>query len=235
MVIEVPSRGLTSVEQALVEHVGRGERLDLAAEDEAVDEAAMRSWSDPRTCRATVIREILRGRLAADPDPHGLRLRGARIAGRLDLENLTTDVNLELKDCYLEEGVLARNAHLTSVLLGGCQIEHPAEPPLDATRLNCSVLVLDGARVIGHAEDGAVLLSGAHIGGSLECDGAKLRNDSGPALYADRLQVDQSMFIRYGFTATGSSSYGVIYLVGAHISGHLDCTGPTCATTPAPP
>ena len=227
MVIEVPSKGLTSVEQALVDHVGRGERLDLAPEDEAVDEAAMRSWSDSRTCRATVIREILRGRLAADPDPHGLRLRGARIAGRLDLEGLTTDVNLDLKDCYLEEGVLARNAHLTSVLLGGCQIEHPAEPPLDATRLNCSVLVLDGARVVGHAEDGAVsvLLSGAHIGGSLECDGAKLRNDSGPALYADRLQVDQSMFISYGFTATGSSSYGVVYLVGAHISGHLDCTG----------
>jgi hypothetical protein len=170
-----------------------------------------------------VIRDILRGRLAADPDPHGLRLRGARIAGRLDLENLTTDVNLELKDCYLEEGVLARNAHLTSVLLPGCQIEHPAEPPLDATRLNCSVLVLDGARVIGHAKGGAVLLSGAHIGGSLECDGAELRNDSGPALYADRLQVDQSMFIRYRFTASGSSRYGAVYLVGAHISGHLDC------------
>jgi hypothetical protein len=69
-----------------------------------------------------------------------------------------------------------------------------------------------------------VLLSGAHIGGSLECDGAELRNDSGPALYADRLQVDQSMFIRYGFTATGSSGYGAVYLVGAHIGGHPDCT-----------
>jgi hypothetical protein len=31
------------------------------------------------------------------------------------------------------------------------------------------------------------------------------------------------MFIRYGFTATGSSGYGAVYLVGAHISGHLDC------------
>jgi hypothetical protein len=29
-----------------------------------------------------VIRDILRGRLAADPDPHGLRLRGVRITGR---------------------------------------------------------------------------------------------------------------------------------------------------------
>jgi hypothetical protein len=119
---------LTSVEQSLVEHVGRGEWLDLAVGDEAVDEAAMRSWGDSRTCSAAVIRDILLGRLAADPDPHGLRLRAARIVGQLDLEHLTTDVNLELNDCYLEEGVLARDAHLASVLLAGCQIEHSAEP-----------------------------------------------------------------------------------------------------------
>src|SRR6266480_28032 len=102
--------GLTSVERSLVEHVGRGIWLDLAAKDKAVDEAAMRSWGKSRTCRATVIRDILRGRLVADPDPHGLRLRGARITGRLDLENLVTDVWLELEDCLLEEGVAASDA-----------------------------------------------------------------------------------------------------------------------------
>ena len=116
------------MEQSLVVQVGRGEWLDLAADGEAVDEAAMRSWGDSRTCSAAVIRDILLGRLAADPDPHGLRLRAARIVGQLDLEHLTTDVNLELNDCYLEEGVLARDAHLASVLLAGCQIEHSAEP-----------------------------------------------------------------------------------------------------------
>jgi len=99
VVVQVPYGGLTSVEQSLVEHVARGEWLDLAADDEAVDGAAMRAWGEVRTCRATVIRDILRGRLAADPDPHGLRLRGARITGRLDLANLTTEINLELKDC----------------------------------------------------------------------------------------------------------------------------------------
>ena len=142
----------------------------------------MRSWGDSRTCRATVIRDILRGRLAADPDPHGLRLRGARISGRLDLENLTTDVNFELTDCFLEEGILARDARLASVGLAGCRLEHPAEPPMDAARLTCSVLDLSGATIIGHAEPGAVSLSGAHIGGQLSCSGATLRNDSGPAL-----------------------------------------------------
>jgi hypothetical protein len=69
------------VEELLVEHVGCGEWLDLAADDEAVDEAAMLSWGESRACRASVIRDILRGRLAADIDPHGVRLRGARIVG----------------------------------------------------------------------------------------------------------------------------------------------------------
>ena len=86
MVTQVPDGELTLVEQSLVECVGRGEWLDLAAGDEAVDEAAMRSWGDSRTCRASVIRDILRGRLAAHPDPHGLRLRGAKITGLLDLK-----------------------------------------------------------------------------------------------------------------------------------------------------
>ena len=93
------------MEQSLVDHVRRGELLDLAADDEEVDEAAMRSWGDSRTVGASVIRDILRGRLAADPDPRGLRLRGARISGPLDLENLTTEVDFELKDCLLEEGL----------------------------------------------------------------------------------------------------------------------------------
>jgi hypothetical protein len=213
---------LTSVEQSLVEHVSRGERLDLAADDEAVDEAAMRSWGDTRTIRASVIRDILRGRLAPDPDPHGLLLRGARITGRLDLENLSTDVNFELRDCLLEEGIVARDARLAAIELGGCQIEHPAEPPLDAERLTCSLLALNGARIIGHADLGAVNLNGARIGGLLDCRGAELRNDSGPALQAYTLQVDQTMYLTGGFTAIGSGSgYAAVDLRGVRVGGTL--------------
>jgi hypothetical protein len=215
---------LTSVEQLLVEHVGRGEWLDLAAADEAVDEAAMRLWGESRTCRAVVIRDILRARLAPDPDPHGLRLRGARITGRLDLEDLITDVSLDLKDCLLEEGVLARDARLAGVALIGCRLGHPAEPPLDAARLTCSMLMLGGARIIGHAGAGAVNLNGADIGGSLNCDGAELRNDTGPALFASSVQVGQGMFLR-GFTATGAGDLGTVRVNGARIGANFECDG----------
>ena len=122
---------LTDVEQALVDHVTRGELLDLAAA-EPVNQAAMRSWDSSRTVGAAVLRDILRGRLAPDPDPHGLRLRGARIAGQLDLENLTTGVGVELSDCLLGEGLVARDATLPALVLSGCRLEHPAESPLVA-------------------------------------------------------------------------------------------------------
>jgi hypothetical protein len=44
-------------------------------------------------------------------------------------------------------------------------------------------------------DDGAVTLSGARIAGYLDCTGAKIRNMSGPALDADRLQVNQSVLL----------------------------------------
>jgi len=222
---QVPGGGLSPVEQSLVEHVGRGERLDLVPKGEAVDEAAMRSWGESRTVSAAVIRDILRGRLAPDPDPHGLRLRGAKIAGRLDLENLTTDVNLQLLDCLLEEGALAQDARLAAVSLAGCQLGHPAEPPLEADRLLCRALSLSGARIIGHAYFGAIRLTDARIGSSFFCGRTAVSNDSGPALTADGLYVGGSMFLRGGFTATGAGENGTVRLVGAHIDGQLDCTG----------
>ena len=87
------------------------------------------------------------------------------------------------------------------------------------------MLALNGARIISHAERGAVRLIGAHIGGQLACAGAELRNDSGPALAADGLQVGQDMYLSGGFTATGSGGDGAVRLLGAHIGGQLDCDG----------
>ena len=55
-----------------------------------------------------------------------------------------------------------------------------------------------GFTATGSGGDGAVRLIGAHIGGQLDCTGADLRNDSGPALVADGLQVGQDMYLAAG-------------------------------------
>ena len=121
--------------------------------------------------------------------------------------------------------MLARDARLASVSLAGCQLEHPEEPPLYAEGLTCRMLDLSRARVIGHADAGAVRLLGANIGGRVYCTGASLRNDSGPALSGDALQVGGSMFLNDGFSATGVGEDGAVRLPGAHIGINLHCTG----------
>ena len=226
MATQVTRWRLTSVEKSLVRCVSSGEWLDLTAKG-----------GKSRTCRAAVIRDILRGRHAADPDPRGLRLRGARITGRLDLANLTTEVHLELTDCLLEEGVLAREARMASIGLRGCRLEHAAQPPLDADGLACSALYLSGATIIGHApgreHGGAVRLRGARIEGHLDCTRASLHNDSGPALVAEGLRVGLGMFLRRGFIAIGADEDGAVFL-RARIGRHLVCSGATLINRSGP-
>ena len=82
-----------------------------------------------------------------------------------------------------------------------------------------------GFTATGSGERGAVEPVAARIGGQLDCSGAELRNDSGPALSADGLQVDQALFLRGGFTATGSGERGAVEPVAARIGGQLDCSG----------
>jgi hypothetical protein len=213
---------LRPVEQALVEHVERGELLDLAG-DSPVDEEAMRGWDESRSIRAWVIRDILRGRLAPDPDPLGLRLRGACISGRLDVENVHSLTWLELYDCFLGEGLVARDAHLPGLVLTGSLLEHSSDVVLDATRLTCEVLGLAEATVRTDG-DCAVDVSGARLG-ELNCTGAHLHAGDGPALIAWTLQCTGDVLLCQDFEATGAGGAGAVHLVGATIGGNLDCGG----------
>ncbi|WP_326471737.1 hypothetical protein [Actinophytocola sp.] len=208
---------LEPVERDLVDHVEHGELLDLAR-GLPVDEAAMRSWDASQTVHAWVIRDIARGRLATDPDPHGLRLRGARVSGRLDLENITSGVALKFDHCLFEHGLIACDATLACLELAGCVIEHPSEPALNAARLTAPTLNLEHATIRG-----TVRLVGAHLG-ELRCRGAHLHNDTGSALDAENLRVDQSVFLSDGFRAVGRGEMGAVRLHGAHV-GWLICAG----------
>ena len=207
------------MEQALVDAVAGGRLLDLTANGEMIDEAAMRGWSEARSVRAAVLRDIVRGRLAGDPDPRGLRLCGARIIGRPDLANVTSRVSLELVDCLLEEGIAARCANLTALTLTRCRLEHPTLPPLDGERLTNTVgMSLAGTVISGHGERGAVRLVEAQLG-HLDCSAATLRNCSGPALHAEGANVEQQVLLADGFHATGASASGAVRFAVARVVG----------------
>ncbi|WP_406069426.1 hypothetical protein [Micromonospora sp. NBC_01638] len=223
------------VEQRLIESVARGEVLDLAG-DGPVDEEAMRSWGDDHAISASVIRELVRGLLVSEPDPHGLRLRGARIVGQIDLENVTSDLALELRDCLLPDGVNLRNARLSAVALSGCRIEQApgsADAALEATRCAARVFSLEGSTVSADAIAGTIRLAAARVG-TLDCRSARWENSTGPALDADGLTVDQSVFLNDGLTATSPSARGTVRLLGAHIGGQLNCGGARLENTVGP-
>ena len=143
------------------------------------------------------------------------------------------------QDIFLREGftvtgagedgaVRLTGAHVGgSLLCDGASLRNDSGPALVAYSLQVGqgICLRRGFTATGVGEGGAVRLVGAHISGSVDCEGAKLFNDSGPALYADSLQVDHDMFLTGGFTATGSGGEGAICLVRSRIGGHLDCTG----------
>jgi hypothetical protein len=223
------------VERRLIDSVARGDLLDLAG-DEPVDEAAMRSWGRDRTVSASVVRDLVRGRLVAEPDPHGLRLRGARITGRIDLANIGGDLALELRDCLLPGGLDLRNARLPVVTVTGCRIEQApdsGDAPVDATGLTSRVLSFAGSTVLAAAAGGAVRLAAARAG-TVDCRGARLGNTAGPALDADGLQADHSVFLSDGFTATSTSGKGTVRLIGTRIGGQLNCGGASLTNTVGP-
>jgi hypothetical protein len=222
------------LERRLIESVADGRVLDLAGEG-PVDEAAMRSWADDRTISASFIREVVRGRVTSEHDPRGLRLRGVRITGQIDLENITSELALELRDCLLSGGLNLRNAQLLSVALTGCRIEQSVSSgaTVDATRFAARVFSLAGSTVTAASVVGAVRLAAARVG-TVDCRGAMLENTTGPALDADGIQVDQSMFLHDGFTAASASEQGTIRLLGAHIGGQLNCSGARLNNTTGP-
>jgi hypothetical protein len=116
------TRRLTNVERRLVRCVQAGTELDLtdAGPGKGEDE---KGWEADRTVRAVVIRDIIRGRLASDPDPLGLRLRGAKIEGTLDLRQVAGELPLNPESCFLPSGANLASARLSSVILRSCRIE----------------------------------------------------------------------------------------------------------------
>jgi hypothetical protein len=103
----------------------------------------------------------------------------------------------------------------------------------DGLLVDREVILADGFAATGSGDAGAVSLVSAHIGGRLLCSRAHLRNDSGPALWADGLYVGHDMYFANS-SAIGSSQDGVFRLLNARIDGDLSFAA-TCLRNDAGP
>ncbi len=140
------------------------------------------------TLRAEAIRDLLR---ADDVDPQGVQVRGARITGQLDLDNLRTSTPLDLDDCVFEHRFSVRDAELPALGLDGCTL-----PALDAVGLRTHYLGMWAARCTEK-----INLDDARIDGTLSlcfCGAGSLsgtglhvrRNVQARGLYSGKVELD---------------------------------------------
>jgi hypothetical protein len=189
---------------------------DLAVAARAGDELAAGEVS------AGEIRRVCREH-AAEVDPRGLRIRGARITGPLDLAGFRLPFPLSFVDCRFTDPVRLDGTEVHAVALTGSTL-----PGLLANGIRVGRdLDLSGATIRGaHAtaasttRKAAVWLCESDIGGRLlgvdtTIDGAGER-----AVQADRMHVGGTIRFLHEFTARGE-----IRLLGVRVDGSIDLTG----------
>ena len=201
---------LTDAEKKLEGAVRRGEVADYRTRNKEFDHPADgANWGSERTIRAEVIYALAVGD-NSDVHAKGLRIRGAKIAGALDLDSAQIPHPLALVDCFIGEPITLRDADAPLVNLTGSRV---VGVQADGLRTRSGVFLRNGFHATGE-----VRLGGAKIGGQLDCTGGTFEN----ALYADGATVDGDVFLRNRFHATGE-----VRLLAAKIGGQLDCSGGT--------
>lgn len=175
--------------------VGTGDRPSEAAPDVAV--------------RAELIRALL-----LHGDGVGLRLKGAWITGKLDLQGCDCPRDITLSNCHVTEQMVLINAGLRGLHLQGSVLHGIAA---DNARFAGSVYVRGDSLCRGE-----IALAGARIGGDLQLCGAQVLTDGQDAVFAPSVHIDGSLFLGnyvYGEGITTLVARGTVFFASA-IVGH---------------
>jgi hypothetical protein len=106
--VRVPEGG--SIAEQLLACLSAGTVLDLlpsVPRGTCLTVEEMHDWDPRHDLDADLLRDLLLGRLPLVADPRGLRVRGLRIRGRLDLDLVHSPVLLAIHDSLLDEGTPA--------------------------------------------------------------------------------------------------------------------------------
>ena len=216
-------KDLSEAERAVWTAYSRGAWVDLRsgnADEDRLDHA--NAWPQSRVVRAEVMTglllgaaEAVRGRFPA------LRLRGARITGRLDLTGATVQHAIAYEYCAFEEEPCFVDATTRTIRI-----------------VECSLPSFAGARL---RADGIVDFSGSTVERSLSLDRATVvgelrlrravvgRDPAEIALSAEGMNVEGLVDLSDGFAGTGP-----VVLRGSRISGSLDMTDSSLTAVGAP-
>ncbi len=191
---------------------GDGERPETDAQDARL--------------RAAVVRALLLQQ-GDVPRLHakGLRLRGAWISGRLDLQGATLPYDLSLTQCHLSDPIELVNARLRGVHFSGCYM----------SGLSADNASFDGSFFLraGSVVEGEISLAGARVSGDLQMCEAQIISPAQDAVFAPSLRVDGSLFLGnypYSNGITALMTDGAIFMSSAMIGNDMFVTN--CAIAP---
>jgi len=215
--------GLSQAEVALFRAAPRGEVAVCGPPDPKHpdnDPAHADDWGPDREIRAELIRWLcVDAEARTRVDPRGIRVRAAKITGKLDLSFACVPFPLAFMRCRLTHDADLTSAEIPLLALPGTWVKSVSA---DRANVKGSVFLRDG-----FTAEGEVRLPGAQIGGVLACIGGTFKNATGSALNADGACVRGDVFLSGGFSAEGE-----VRLVGAQFGGSLACTGGTFKNAP---
>lgn len=129
-------------------------------------------------------------------------IHGAVIQGRLDLNNIESNVPITLVACLIPSGISATRSRLSSLLFENCQIGS-----------NWS----DRSQATLNFEDST-------ISGGIYCPGTSITNHRGSALNLDGVNIVNNVRLHKDFHAIGNGGSATVSLMGTIIGGQLDLT-----------
>jgi hypothetical protein len=193
----------------------REKKPDVASESDV-------DWQDARTLRGEfVVALCTSAKKGTRSFPRGIRIKGARIQGDIDLTTVSIDMLLVLERCRIEGHVLLRDCTARLINLAASRV--CGEVSGDRFRATAGVHLRKG-----FTTEGAVRLSGAVIDGDLDFSGAtilnqkdkrlprKLKPDENYALRLDRARVKGSIFLR------DIDASGPVRLLDAEVGGNVE-------------
>lgn len=193
---------ITEAENKLFDKVARGSLVDYSDDEE-------------RYLRAEVILWLCTDKSSVALVTHqGICFKGACVDGLLNLAYVNIQFPLYFEKCKMPGGIELHCAKLRELYLGGCKTGQVSAYGLT---VEGHVFLRDGFK-----SEGEVNLTGATIGGDLDCSDGYFINSYGSAINASRVRVGSDVIFLGSF-----KSEGRVALIDSKIEGSLRCNGAT--------
>lgn len=197
---------LTAAEEKLLAEYANPARITVG--DGGLPEEATADCS----IRAGLLRYVLLATGQTALDGKGLRLRGARIKGALDLQGCDCNRDITLSHCSLDEPLSLVNATLRGLHISNSQIKGISA---DNASFSGSLYIRAGTVI-----EGEIGLAGARIKGALQLCDVVINPSGQDAVFAPSLRVEGSVFLGnypYADGTTTLTANGTLFFSSARI------------------